>query len=183
MRKIVIFNKPFRVLSQFRAHEGKDTLATYFSDKTLRVAGRLDYDSEGLLLLSDDGTFIQKITHPKFKLPKTYWVQVEGEVSAAALDQLRHGIKLKDGLTRPAAAHAMDEPASLWLRDPPIRQRANIPTSWVEITISEGRNRQVRRMMAATGFPALRLIRQRVADWSLTDLQPGDWRLDTRDNN
>jgi 23S rRNA pseudouridine2457 synthase len=176
MTRVVVFNKPFQVLSQFREHENKDTLALYFNDKSLRVAGRLDYDSEGLLLLSDDGKFIQKITHPKYKLPKTYRAQVEGEIDAAALEQLRDGIDLKDGKTRPAEARVIEEPVDLWPRDPPIRYRANIPTSWLELTITEGRNRQVRRMTAAVGCPTLRLVRVSVGDWELAGLQPGAQR-------
>jgi 23S rRNA pseudouridine2457 synthase len=176
MSRIVLFNKPFRVLSQFREHENKDTLAKYFDDKSLRVAGRLDYDSEGLLLLSDDGKLISRITEPRYKLPKTYWAQVEGAVSDEALEQLRNGVDLKDGTTRPAQAQRIDEPAALWPRNPPIRYRANIPSSWVELTISEGRNRQVRRMTAAVGCPTLRLIRASVGEWSVANLQPGEWQ-------
>jgi len=176
MPKIIAFNKPFRVISQFRSHEEKVTLSKFFRDKSLRVAGRLDYDSEGLLLLSDNGSVIQKVTHPRFKLPKTYWAQVEGEISEAALTSLRAGIKLKDGPTLPAEAQAIAEPEYLWSREPPIRYRASIPTSWVELTISEGRNRQVRRMMAAVGFPVLRLIRSRIGEWQLENLQPGQHR-------
>jgi 23S rRNA pseudouridine2457 synthase len=176
MAKMVIFNKPFGVLSQFRAHENKTTLAAFFTDKTLRVAGRLDYDSEGLLLLSDDGKFIQKVTHPRFKLPKTYRAQLEGDISPAAIAGLCAGVTLKDGQTLPATAHIITEPEQLWPRDPPIRYRANIPTSWIELIISEGRNRQVRRMAAAVGFPVLRLIRASVGEWQLDQLQPGEYR-------
>jgi 23S rRNA pseudouridine2457 synthase len=175
MPGIVLFNKPFRVMSQFRASGDKVTLSCYFDDPGLRVAGRLDYDSEGLLLLSDDGRLVQKITHPRFKLPKTYWAQVEGEPTQAALDQLRDGVILKDGKTRPAKAKLIEEPAGLWQRDPPIRYRANIPTRWLELTITEGRNRQVRRMTAAVGFPTLRLVRFSTGEWSLGNLQPGEW--------
>lgn len=176
MPRIFAFNKPFRVMSQFRAHEQKQTLSGFFNDKSLRVAGRLDYDSEGLLLLSDDGKFIQRVTHPRFKLPKTYWAQVEGIVSDAALDELRRGVELKDGPTLPAEAQASAEPENLWPREPPIRYRANIATSWIELTICEGRNRQVRRMTAAVGFPTLRLLRARIGEWELGDLQPGQLR-------
>lgn len=176
MTRIILFNKPYRVLSQFRAHENKDTLAGFFTDKSLRVAGRLDYDSEGLLVLSDDGKFIQKVTHPRFKLPKTYWVQVEGEIDQPSLVRLRAGVALSDGQTLPAEARLIPEPGCLWPRNPPIRHRASIPTSWVELTISEGRNRQVRRMTAAVGYPALRLIRANVGEWSLKHLQPGEHR-------
>jgi 23S rRNA pseudouridine2457 synthase len=176
MPKIILFNKPFRVLSQFRAHEDKETLAEFFTDKTLRVAGRLDYDSEGLLLLSDDGKFIQKVTHPRFKLPKKYWAQVEGQIDEAAVTKLSNGIELKDGPTKPAVANIINEPDKLWPRDPPVRYRANIPTSWLELSISEGRNRQVRRMTAAIGFPTLRLVRAHIGEWQLDNLQPGEYR-------
>lgn len=174
MSRVVLFNKPFRVLSQFRESGDKQTLSDYFNDPALRVAGRLDYDSEGLLLLSDDGKLVQRISNPRFKLEKTYWAQVEGEPTPAALDQLRKGVALKDGKTRPAKARLIEEPAGLWRRNPPIRFRAAIPTRWLELTISEGRNRQVRRMTAAVNFPTLRLIRARVGDWSLGELQPGE---------
>lgn len=161
-------------MTQFRESGTRRTLSNYFSDPSLRVAGRLDYDSEGLLLLSDDGRLVQKISNPRFKLEKTYWAQVEGEPTPRALAQLRSGVNLKDGKTRPAKAKLIEEPARLWSRDPPIRYRANIPTSWIELTISEGRNRQVRRMTAAVNFPTLRLIRVRVGDWSLGELKPGE---------
>lgn len=176
MSRIILFNKPFRVLSQFREHESKTTLAHYFDDKSLRVAGRLDYDSEGLLILSDDGKLISRITEPRYKQPKSYWAQIEGEVDQHALEQLRSGLVLKDGKTRPARAELIYEPENLWQRDPPIRYRANIPTSWIALTISEGRNRQVRRMTAAVGHPTLRLIRRSVADWELGDLPTGEFR-------
>jgi len=176
MPRIVLFNKPFHVLSQFREQEGKLTLARYFSDPSLRIAGRLDYDSEGLLILSDDGRLINRITEPRHKLPKTYLAQVEGQVNEQALQQLRAGVVLKDGKTRPATARLLAEPAGLWPRDPPVRYRAQIPTSWIELTISEGRNRQVRRMTAAVGLPTLRLVRTGVGDWRLGDLQPGEYR-------
>jgi len=175
MTRLVLFNKPFRVMSQFRDSGDKVTLSSYFDDPSLRVAGRLDYDSEGLLLLSNDGRLVQKITHPRFTLQKTYWAQVEGELTGDALEQLRTGVMLKDGKTRPAKATLIDEPAGLWLRDPPIRYRASIPTTWLELSITEGRNRQVRRMTAAVNFPTLRLVRARVGDWSLGELKPGEW--------
>lgn len=175
MTRVVLFNKPFRVLSQFRESGDKQTLADYIDDPALRVAGRLDYDSEGLLVLSDDGKLVQKISNPRFKREKTYWVQVEGEPTSTALKQLQNGVQLKDGITLPARASLIEEPAGLWPRDPPIRYRAAIPTRWIELTISEGRNRQVRRMTAAVTFPTLRLIRVRVGDWSLGALQPGEW--------
>ena len=176
MARIILFNKPFRVLSQFRASGDKVTLSRYFDDPALRVAGRLDYDSEGLLLLSDSGQRVQQISHPRFKQEKTYLAQVEGEPTEQALEQLRCGVDLKDGKTRPARARLVDEPENLWPRDPPIRFRAAIPTRWLELTISEGRNRQVRRMTAAVGFPTLRLIRMQVGKWSLDELQPGEWK-------
>jgi 23S rRNA pseudouridine2457 synthase len=174
LARLVLFNKPFRVLTQFRESGDKVTLSHYFNDPTLRVAGRLDYDSEGLLLLSDDGRLVQKISDPRFKLEKTYWAQLEGEPTPEALAQLRDGVALKDGRTRPAKARLIAEPANLWPRDPPIRYRANIPTRWLELTIREGRNRQVRRMTAAVNFPTLRLVRVKVGDWSLGELQPGE---------
>lgn len=176
MTKLVLFNKPFRVMSQFRDCADKVTLSSYFNDPDLRIAGRLDYDSEGLLLLSDDGQLVQKITNPRFKLKKTYWAQVEGELTEDALERLRNGVQLNDGKTLPADAKLIGEPASLWSRTPPIRERASIPVSWLELTISEGRNRQVRRMTAAVNFPTLRLIRVRVGDWSLAGLEPGKWK-------
>ena len=163
-------------MSQFRPSGDKQTLADFIHDKSLRVAGRLDYDSEGLLVLSDNGRLVQKISHPRHKLPKTYWAQVEGLPDEAALEKIRRGIVLKDGKTRPAKAELIDEPAGLWERRPPIRYRASIPTHWVELTLSEGRNRQVRRMTAAVGHPTLRLIRARVGDWALQNLQPGEQR-------
>ena len=176
MPKIILFNKPFRVLSQFRESDDKVTLSRYFDDPKLRVAGRLDYDSEGLLVLSDSGQLIQKIAHPRFKLEKTYLAQVEGEPTPGALEQLRSGVVLKDGKTRPAKARLVDEPENLWPRDPPIRFRAAIPTHWLELGITEGRNRQVRRMTAAVGFPTLRLVRLSVGEWDLGGLEPGKWK-------
>jgi 23S rRNA pseudouridine2457 synthase len=176
---VVIFNKPYQVLSQFRTSGERATLAAYFDDPTLRVAGRLDYDSEGLLVLTDQGSLVQRITHPRFKTPKTYWAQVEGSPDAAALSQLAAGVTLKDGPTRPARVSRIAEPAGLWPRQPPIRYRAAIPTTWLEITLREGRNRQVRRMTAAVGHPTLRLIRCRAGEWSLGALQPGEFRRET----
>ncbi len=175
MTRVTLFNKPFRVMSQFRESGSKITLSKYFNDPELRVAGRLDYDSEGLLLLTDDGQLVQKITNPGYKLPKTYWAQVEGELTEEALERLRAGVVLNDRKTSPAKANLIAEPDSLWPRDPPIRYRASIPTSWLELTITEGRNRQVRRMTAAVDFPTLRLIRARVGDWSLGELAPGEF--------
>ena len=162
-------------MSQFRASGDKLTLSRYFDDPSLRIAGRLDYDSEGLLLLSDDGQLVQKITNPRFKYKKTYWAQLEGVLTDKALEQLRDGVNLKDGKTLPASAKLIAEPTELWPRDPPVRYRKNIPTSWLELTISEGRNRQVRRMTEAVNFPTLRLVRVKVGDWSLGELQPGDY--------
>lgn len=176
MLRIVLFNKPFRVMSQFRESGEKVTLSHYFNDPALRVAGRLDYDSEGLMILSDSGKLVQKITNPRFKLEKTYLAQVEGEPTEEALQQLRNGLVLNDVKTRPAKARLVDEPAGLWPRVPPIRYRATVPTRWIALTISEGRNRQVRRMTAAVGFPTLRLIRVRVGEWKLDGLAPGKWR-------
>ena len=175
MTRIILFNKPFRVMSQFRESGSKVTLSNYFHDPALRVAGRLDYDSEGLMLLTDDGQLVQRIIHPRFKLEKTYWAQLEGEVTVDALEQLRDGVVLKDGKTRPARVKLIAEPSNLWPRDPPIRYRANIPTCWLELTITEGRNRQVRRMTAAVNFPTLRLIRARMGGRSLGELKPGEW--------
>jgi len=176
MARILLLNKPFRVMSQFRPSGDKATLADYVHDKSMRVAGRLDYDSEGLLVLTDDGRLAQRITHPRHKADKTYWAQIEGEPNEAALDHLRRGIELKDGRTLPAGIKRIAEPQALWPRDPPIRYRANIPTIWLEITLTEGRNRQVRRMTAAVGHPTLRLVRCTVGDWSLEGLQPGETR-------
>ena len=164
-------------MSQFRESGSKITLSSYFDDPALRIAGRLDYDSEGLLLLTDNGQLVQEITNPKFKLVKTYWAQVEGEVSKEALEQLSKGVNLKDGMTRPGVASLNTEPENLWPRNPPIRYRAAIPTSWLEISISEGRNRQVRRMTAAVKLPTLRLIRVSVGDWSVAGLKPGEWQI------
>lgn len=176
MTRIVLFNKPFRVLSQFRPDKDKVTLKRFFDDPGLRIAGRLDYESEGLMLLSDSGKLVQEITHPRFSRPKTYWAQVEGEPDGCTLEELRAGVELNDGKTRPAKAQLMAEPDDLWPRDPPIRYRASIPTTWLELTITEGRNRQVRRMTAAAGFPTLRLLRVSIGDWSLGGLRPGQWR-------
>ncbi len=169
---LVLFNKPFGVLSQFTSGNGKACLADYLTIKEIYPAGRLDRDSEGLLLLTNDGKLQAQIAEPRFKLAKTYWAQVEGLISPEALTALGRGVILKDGITLPAKAAAITEP-QLWPRDPPIRERRNIPTSWVALTINEGRNRQVRRMLAATGFPVLRLVRVSVGSWQLEDLLPG----------
>ena len=176
MPRIVLFNKPFRVMSQFRESGEKVTMSQYFYDPALRVAGRLDYDSEGLLLLSDDGQLIERITNPQRRTWKTYWVQVEGIPTSAALADLRRGIELKDGPTLPARVEAVAEPAWLWPRQPPIRVRRHQPESWLTLSICEGRNRQVRRMTAAVGHPTLRLVRGQVGDWSLDGLAPGEHR-------
>lgn len=175
MSKIILFNKPFNVLTQFRAEAGRQTLADFLRDPDLRVAGRLDADSEGLLLLTDDGRLNARLTDPRHKSFKRYWAQVEGAVTEAAMEQLRKGIELNDGLTLPARVTAI-EPPSVWERHPPIRYRASIPTSWLQIEIREGRNRQIRRMTAAVGFPTLRLIRVAIGNYQLGELQPGEWR-------
>ncbi|AXJ96234.1 MULTISPECIES: pseudouridine synthase [unclassified Sphingomonas] len=176
---LVLFNKPYDVLSQFTDRGSPTTRATlsdYVAVPNVYPAGRLDRDSEGLLLLTDDGRLQARIADPKFKLSKTYLVQVEGEPDEAALAALRHGVMLKDGPTRPADVTQIDDPA-LWPRDPPIRYRASIPDRWLRLTIREGRNRQVRRMTAAVGHPTLRLIRWQVGDWTLDGLAPGAWRI------
>lgn len=181
MARLVLFNKPYGVLSQFtdRATAAKrPTLADYIDMPGVYPAGRLDHDSEGLLLLCDDGRLQARIADPRFKLAKTYLVQVEGVPDDAALDRLRQGVVLNDGPTLPAGAEAIAAPA-LWPRDPPIRVRRTVPDSWIALTIREGRNRQVRRMTAAVGHPTLRLIRQRIGDWSIDALQPGEWRVTT----
>lgn len=172
---IILFNKPFDVLCQFTDEQGRKTLADFITQKNVYAAGRLDRDSEGLLLLTDDGKLQSRITEPKNKMKKTYWAQVEGEITDKAIAQLEKGVKLKDGLTRPAKAKIIHPPKNLWPRKPPIRERKNIPTSWVELSITEGRNRQVRRMTAATGFPTLRLIRYSIGNWSIDNINNGDY--------
>lgn len=179
MGSILLFNKPFGVICQFSRDGLHPTLADYIALPDFYPAGRLDTDSEGLLVLTDDGQLQHHITDPKHKLPKTYWVQVEGVPDAAALEKLRRGVKLSDFTTQPAEAGLIDEPAGLWTRNPPIRSRKNIPTGWLELTILEGKNRQVRRMTAAVGFPTLRLIRYRIGEWTLSGLEPGKWRLES----
>ena len=174
--RCLLLNKPYRVLSRFTDAEGRATLGGYVGEKGLYPAGRLDYDSEGLLFLTDDGRIQARLSEPRHRLLKRYWVQVEGEPGAAALRRLREGVELKDGLTRPATVRRIAEPARLWPRDPPIRYRARIPTCWLEIGLREGRNRQVRRMTAAVGLPTLRLIRSAIGPWELGDLAPGQTR-------
>ena len=177
MAKVVLFNKPFHVLSQFTDQCGRKNLSAYIDIPRVYVAGRLDYDSEGLLVLTDNGKLQHQISHPQKKMAKTYWVQVEGEVSDQAIQKLQAGVEMKDGKTRPAKVRRMPEPAQLWPRVPPVRHRKQISTSWLSLTISEGRNRQVRRMTAAMGFPTLRLIRYAVGSWNLAGIEPGEFRV------
>jgi len=177
--KLVLFNKPFNTLCQFTGEKNDSTLADYVDIKEVYPAGRLDKDSEGLLLLTNDGALQHRISHPKYKMPKTYWAQVEGEVTDEAISRLRRGVELKDGKTKPAKASILnidEQDLILWPRTPPVRFRRNIPTSWIEIIIKEGKNRQVRRMTAAVGLPTLRLIRVAIGPWKLEALQPGDFR-------
>ncbi len=172
----IALNKPFDVLCQFSPQLGKQTLADFVDIKDVYAAGRLDRDSEGLLLLTDDGQLQHQISHPKHKLAKTYWVQVDGDITDDAIAQLQSGVVLKDGKTQPAQAKRMAEPKDLWERDPPVRFRANIPTSWLSLQITEGKNRQVRRMTAAVGFPTLRLIRYAIGNITLHGLSIGTYK-------
>lgn len=172
---LILFNKPFNVLCQFTGEPGKETLAGFIQVPGVYAAGRLDADSEGLLVLTDDGALQKRIADPRHKLPKTYLVQVEGCPDEAALARLRAGVDLGDFVTMPCDARRVAEPAWLWPRNPPIRERKSIPVSWVEIVLREGKNRQVRRMTAKVGFPTLRLIRVRIGDWTLDGLAPGAW--------
>ncbi|HSD39103.1 MAG TPA: pseudouridine synthase [Rhodocyclaceae bacterium] len=174
--RVILLNKPFGVLSQFTGEPGQRTLAELVKVPHVYAAGRLDADSEGLLLLTDDGRMQNELADPRHKQPKTYVVQVEGAPSEAALEQLRDGVTLKDGATRPCQVTQIEEPAWLWERTPPVRFRKNVPTAWLEIVITEGRNRQVRRMTAAVGLPTLRLIRVAIGSWKLGDIAPGEWR-------
>ena len=176
MARIVLFNKPYGVLSQFTPEGRWRGLVDFIPEKGVYPAGRLDGDSEGLLLLTDDGRLQAKIADPRYKLEKTYWAQVEGLPTEEALEQLRRGVQLKDGLTRPAGARLMEAPPGLWPRNPPIRFRQAIPTSWIELKLREGRNRQVRRMTAAVGYPTLRLIRAAIGRLGLENLAPGTYR-------
>ncbi len=176
MSRLILFNKPYGVLSQFTPEGRWQGLRDYLALPGVYAAGRLDADSEGLLILTDDGALQSRIADPRHKLPKTYWVQVEGAPTDTDLDPLRRGVDLGDFVTRPARARLIDEPAGLWPRNPPIRFRQAIPTSWIELTISEGKNRQVRRMTAKIGYPTLRLIRAAVGEWRLDALQPGEWK-------
>lgn len=176
MSRILLFNKPYGVICQFSRDGVHPTLADYIAVPDVYPAGRLDTDSEGLLLLTDDGRLQHRITDPKHKLAKIYRVQVEGIPDDAALEKLRSGVMLKDGMTLPAEARSIAEPADMWPRNPPVRFRQSIPTSWLELAIREGKNRQVRRMTAAVGFPTLRLIRYAIGDWTLDGLVPGQWR-------
>lgn len=176
MARLILFNKPFEVLSQFSDRDaGRRTLADFIAVPGVYPAGRLDRDSEGLLVLTDDGALQARIADPRHKLPKTYWVQVEGAPDAQACERLRQGIMLRDGPARAMRVEPIAPPA-LWPRDPPIRVRQTVPDHWLAITLSEGRNRQVRRMTAAVGLPTLRLVRWRIGDWSLDGLASGEWR-------
>ena len=176
MSSVILFNKPYNVLCQFRAIEGRLTLRDFLPQPDIHAAGRLDADSEGLVVLTADGALQHRSTDPRHKMAKTYFVEVEGIPDAPALAQLRHGVTLNDGVTRPAQAELVVPPEWLWPRDPPVRFRKNIPTSWLKLVIGEGKNRQVRRMSAAIGYPTLRLVRYAVGVWTLDGLACGAWR-------
>jgi 23S rRNA pseudouridine2457 synthase len=176
MPRLIAFNKPYGVISQFSADARHPTLKDYIGVPSVYPAGRLDTDSEGLLLLTNDGALQARIAHPRHKLDKEYWVQVEGEVAQPALERLRGGIDLGEFISGPARAEEIDEPAGLWPRNPPVRFRKTVPTAWLRMVIREGKNRQVRRMTAAVGLPTLRLVRARIGPWRLGDLLPGAWR-------
>jgi 23S rRNA pseudouridine2457 synthase len=179
---VVLLNKPFRVLTQFTSSDGKATLKDFIDAPGMRPAGRLDYDSEGLVVLTDSGTLQARLADPRWKLDKTYFVQIEGEADDSALTRLSNGVALNDGITLPAQARRVAEPDWLWPRDPPIRFRKAIPASWIELTLREGRNRQVRRMTAAVGCPTLRLIRWSIGPWTLEGLRPGESRKVPRED-
>lgn len=172
----LLFHKPFRVLSRFTDSQGRTTLADFIEQPDVYPAGRLDYDSEGLVFLTDDGELQTRISHPRFHLNKTYWAQVEGPASPRAIEGLNRGVRLKDGVARATRVCVMPEPFGVWPREPPIRYRAEIATHWLEIRLDEGRNRQVRRMTAAVGLPTLRLIRYAIGPWTIDGLAPGQWR-------
>lgn len=176
MARVVLFNKPYGVLSQFTAEAGHASLADFIRIPGVYAAGRLDADSEGLLILTDDGGMQKRIADPQHKMAKTYWAQVEGVPDDTALQQLEHGVDLGDFVTRPCQARVIEAPPGLWPRHPPIRERKNIPTAWLEIILREGKNRQVRRMTARVGHPTLRLVRWAIGPWTLSGLAPGEWR-------
>jgi len=178
MSRIILFNKPYGVLSQFTSEHGHPGLGEFITLPGFYAAGRLDADSEGLLILTDDGRIQDRLAHPRFGKEKTYLAQIEGEPTEAALAALRSGVDLGDFVTRPAKVRRVEAPEQLWPRDPPIRFRKNIPTHWLELVITEGKNRQVRRMTAKVGLPTLRLVRWRIGDWALGDIEPGKWRLE-----
>ena len=171
---LILFNKPYGVISQFSKHEKHTPLSKFISEKEFYPAGRLDHDSEGLLILTNEGNIQHCLSHPKHKQPKVYWVQVDGDITDAALEELENGVTLKDGLTKPAVARKIEEP-DLWPRVPPVRYRAEIPTSWISLTITEGKNRQVRRMTAAVGYPTLRLVRYSIGEFTIDGLSNGEW--------
>lgn len=174
--KLVLLNKPYGVLSQFSGEPDDVTLKDYVPHTNVYPAGRLDKDSEGLMLLTNDGVYQARLANPKYKVAKTYWVQVEGIPDEAQLAALRNGCELNDGMTKPAQVFAIDEPAGLWSRNPPVRERKTVPDSWISLSISEGKNRQVRRMTAHVGLPTLRLVRAQIGPFKLAGLQPGEWR-------